>query len=238
MDSLQNVGRGSSENKPKSKYTPSIPDNGVPANAPCQCPYCRTKTTATAIEWTSDKWICKCDNGKCGKTFFADVEYNSAIQDYDDKITLYFDILATYPKVVAEKHVSIPENIWADYAEASNCFNADSYKATVVMCRRTLQNVGVKKGATKKYVKGGWIPLKEQIKSAFPQKEYPLINQLTDAIKFLGDYGGHPNDDGIDQVTKEDAETILDFTFQILKIVFIQQWEIQKILDKKTASKK
>ena len=231
------VGRRSVEIPPKAQCPsiPFVPDNGVPAKTPCQCPYCGIRTTATAIRWTLEKWICKCDNDKCGKTFFADVEYNGATPD-DRESTLSFDILTTYPKVEAEKHVSIPDNIWADYAEASKCFNADSYKATVIMCRRTLQNVGAKKGAVKKDAKGNRTYLMDQIKTVFPQNEY--VHKLAESIKFLGDYGAHPNDDGIDQVTKEDAETILDFTFQILEIAFIQQWKLQSILNKKASSKK
>jgi hypothetical protein len=212
-----------------------VPDeleNGIPAKITCQCPYCGMNTTVTPTRWTLDKWICLCDNSKCNKTFFADVKYESSIVGHPgEQSILYFDIIETYPKFVAERHESIPENRWVDYAEASRCFNADSYKATVVMCRRALQNVCLDKGAIKKDANGNWISLRTQLKTAFPQKDYSLIHELSSAIKFLGDYGAHPQDDAIDNVSKEDARTILNFTMQIFEIAYIQQWKIKKLLD-------
>ena len=63
------------------------------------------------------------------------------------------------------------------------------------------------------------------------QKDYSLIHELASAIKFLGDYGAHPQDDAIDDVSKEDARTVLNFTMQIFEIAYIQQWKIKKLLD-------
>lgn len=83
----------------------------------------------------------------------------------------------------------------------------------------------------RKDAKGKWISLRDQLKTAFPQKDYSLIHELSSAIKFLGDYGAHPQDDGIDKVSKEDARTILNFTMQIFEIAYVQQWKIQSLLD-------
>jgi hypothetical protein len=209
-----------------------LPENGIPAKTTCQCPYCGMNTTVTPIRWTLDKWICLCDNSSCNRTFFADVKYKWTMAGTSgEQSILHFDIIETYPKFVAERHESIPENTWIDYVEASRCFNADSYKATVVMCRRALQNVCLGKGAIKQDANGKWISLRTQLKTVFPQKDYSLIHELSDAIKFLGDYGAHPQDGAIDKVSKEDARTVLNFTMQIFEIAYIQQWKIKKLLD-------
>jgi hypothetical protein len=209
--------------------------DGVPAKITCQCPYCGMNTTVTTICWTLDKWICQCDNSKCNKTFFADVEYQKTVVNPGEPPVIVYDIIETYPKFVPERHESIPENVWSDYLEASNCFNAKSYKGTVAMCRRVLQNVCFSRGATNKDAQGNWIKLRDQIKTAFPQQDYSLLHQLSDAIKYLGDYDAHPQDDGIDKVTCEDAKTILDFTLEILKIAYVQQWNIKKLLQSNSA---
>ena len=97
------------------------------------------------------------------------------------------------------------------------------------MCRRVLQNVCLEKGATKKDDKGRRIRLNDQIKQAFPQKDYSLIHSIADRVKYFGDYGAHPQDDNIDDVTKESAKTILEFSYKILEIGYIIPWGLKKL---------
>lgn len=54
-----------------------------------------------------------------------------------------------YPKRIPKLDDSIPEDISADYAEALRCYDVNSYKASVVMCRRAIQSSTLEKGATK-----------------------------------------------------------------------------------------
>jgi len=211
-----------------------IPPDGEPNKTSYLCPFCGVLTTITPLRWTLDHWICKCDNDKCGKTFYAKVKYTGGIIGHaGEKSLLSFDIVETYPKYVPEKHISIPQNVWSDYLEACKCFNVEAFKGTVVMCRRMLQNVCLDRGAKKKNAKGEWISLRNQIKEAFPEKDYELIHSIADGVKYFGDYGAHPQDDGIDSVKKEDAKELLDFTYNLLEIAYINVWKLKQLSAKK-----
>jgi len=175
-----------------------------------------------------------CDNNKCGKVFCAKVKYTGFIEGFGtEKSLLNFDIIETFPKYIPEKHESIPQNIWNDYLEACKCFDVEAFKATVVMCRRMLQNVCLDRGAKKQNAKGEWISLRNQIKEAFPERDYSLVHSIADSLKYFGDYGAHPQDDGIDNVSKEDSKELLDFTYSILEIAYINLWRIKQLSGKK-----
>jgi len=201
-----------------------IPSNATPMKPSCRCPYCGITTTVTPIRWTLDDWIGKCDNSECGRTFYVKVNYKGFAGNM-----LKFDVIETYPKYVPKKHESIPEHIWSDYLEGCKCFDVRAFKATVVMCRRMMQNVCQERGAKKKDAKDRWISLRNQIKKAFPERDYSLIHSIADKIKYFGDYGAHPQDDGIDKVNEDDAKTILDFANTILDIAYINPWKLKKL---------
>ena len=215
--------------RPRAIYTP---DNGIPDKPMMTCPYCGSKTTLTPIRWTLHKWIGSCDAGGCHKQLYADVEYTGATGR-----TMHFNVIETFPKYSPPKEPSIPDNIWDDYAEAYSSFNSQNYKSTVVMSRRVIQNASLDKGASKKDDKGNWIFLKNQIKSGFPGAEFKYLRELADEIKYFGDYGAHPNDDGIDQVSEDDAKEILDFTSSFLEYAYIQPAKVKELISRRRTKK-
>lgn len=217
-------------------FVAPIPDNGVPDKNTCKCPYCGVVATLTVEAFTMEHIIYKCDNKNCQKSFYAKVKYTGATQSHGREPSIYhFDIIETYPKHVPEKHESIPANIWSDYLEACKAYDVEAFKSSVVMCRRTLQNVCLKRGASsKKDANGRYPTLRDQIKQAFPQKDYDLIQAFANNIKYFGDYGAHPQDDNIDDVTGESAIEILQFTYEILKIAYIVPWGLQQLTAKKS----
>lgn len=204
-----------------------VPTDGKPSKPSCRCPFCGVVTTITPIRWTLRDWIAQCDNSKCGQTFYAKVKYTG--QAVGAEVKLFFDVIETYPKYVPQKHESIPENVWSDYLEACKSFDTKAFKATVIMCRRMLQNVCQDRGAKSKNAKGEWISLRNQIKEAFPEKEYSLIHSIADKIKYFGDYGAHPQDDNIDDVSEDISKRILDFSYRILETVYVGPWELKKL---------
>ena len=201
-----------------------IPENAEPMKPSCLCPFCGIMTTISPINWTTDHWIAQCDNGECGRVFYAKVNYKGFIGNQ-----LKFEVIETYPKYVPKKHDAIPEHIWSDYLEACKCFDIGAYKATVVMCRRMMQNVCLERGAKNKDVNGRWIILRNQIKEAFSERDYSLIHSIADKIKYFGDYGAHPQDDGIDNVNEGDSKAILDFANTILDMAYIVPWKLKKL---------
>jgi hypothetical protein len=165
---------------------------------------------------------------KCNKIFYSKV-YVIEGKFCTGQTSFDFKVIETYPKYVPKRHESIPEKIWVDYLEACKAYDVEALKSSVVMCRRTLQNVCLERGAIKVDANGRFIKLKEQINQAFPQKDYDLINAIGDAIKYFGDYGAHPQDDNIDDITKESAKKILSLTNEVLKIGYIIPWELRNI---------
>lgn len=213
---------------PKAQHIPYVPEDGIPEKGTYQCPYCGIQVTLTPLKWTMEHIIYSCDNPGCQKSFYAKVKYLGSTVGINET-TYRYEILETYPKLVSQKHEAIPQKIWVDYLEASQAYDVGAYKASVVMCRRTMQNVCLEHGAIKVDSNGRYQKLKDQIKQAFPQKDYSLIHAYADKIKYFGDYGAHPQDDNIDDVTKETAKKVLDFTLEILKIGYIVEWELKKL---------
>lgn len=201
---------------------------GKPAKPSYRCPFCGVKTTITPIKWTMTDWIGQCDNNECGKIFYAKVRV-IAERVAPQEVEQHFEIVETYPKYVPARHVSIPENVWSDYLEGCESFDVKAFKASVVMCRRMLQNVCQHRNAKNKDDEGHWITLRNQLKEAFPKKEYPRIHSFAEKVKYFGDYGAHPQDDNIDDVSEEVSKKILDFSYTILEIVYISPWELENL---------
>ena len=101
----------------------------------------------------------------------------------------------------------------ADLKEACACFNAEAYKATVVMARRFLEALLDKRG-----FKGR--NLVDRIKSAYEAKAVtPLAFQLASSTRILGNYGAHYSDDELSQIGNDEAELVLNMVRQIIKSI-------------------
>lgn len=114
---------------------------------------------------------------------------------------------------VDEFHVNpiIPEKIRNALLESIKCYKGNSYTATVIMCRRTLEGFCIVKG----------IEEKNLAKSIFKLKEKGIINdqlfEWADQLRVSGNEAAH----NIDNVfTATDAKDILDFTIAILDFTY------------------
>jgi len=110
---------------------------------------------------------------------------------------------------------SVPKNVLDDYVEAMSTFNINAFKASSVMTRRALQQALEDKGAKK------GLSLAAQIDEL---KEKGLLSDATanlaHGVRQFGNFGAHPNDDLLAQVTSEDARIALDITKKILKELY------------------
>ena len=132
-------------------------------------------------------------------------------------------------------HSSIPERIREDFAEARRCSYADAYKGVVVMCRRIAQQVVMDK-ITDKTV---WDKkLKEQIKALFENGF--ITKSLNDAlheVRHFGNFGAHPRDDGLDDITHEDAETVISLIDDLLVDLYVRPHKTAQLTNKRTSTK-
>ncbi len=110
---------------------------------------------------------------------------------------------------------ALPEKVLLDMLEASKCMDIEVSKAAVVMSRRALQNALLLKGADKT------IPLYKQIDVL---KDRGIISSdvasLAHGVRHLGNFGAHPDEDLLNDISFEDAKLAYQVVLKILKQLF------------------
>lgn len=106
----------------------------------------------------------------------------------------------------------IPELIQLDLNEAKICFSAGAYRATAVMARRAMQVAAVDKGATGDKLVSQIHDLQQAGKITTDLKDW------ADAVRWVGNDAAHPN--GV-QVTKDDAEDVIQLAEQFLHFLYV-----------------
>lgn len=183
------------------------------------CPYCRAvcafdciysvKGIFNNVFYPISVWSCH----NCDRAIFV----RSSATQYEHVSTGSLTIETVYPsnEIVVSEY--IPEGIASDFIEASKDYNVSSYKSSVVMARRTIQKTCLNLGATK------GKKLYQQIEELkVSGKLHPDLASLATEIRFLGNDGAHPEDDGLDEVSKEDAKEILDLTEEFLDDLYVR----------------
>src|SRR5690242_1032487 len=162
------------------------------------CPFCGVTVELQAIKSVfsgeADYLICRCPRTRhCGALLF--VKYDRTIRP--ERIAEVYP----FPNASAETFSDvIPPKLRDDYAEAVRCFYAKAYKGVVVMARRFLQNLARDKG-----IKRG-ENIKKEIAELFAKGL--ITKSLHDAaheLRHFGGFGAHPQDDGLDNVTRQDV---------------------------------
>jgi hypothetical protein len=109
---------------------------------------------------------------------------------------------------------SIPQEVSNDYDEAIRCFNSKAYKATVVMCRRSLEIT-----ADLKQANGSNLAQKLE-----DLKKNGLLDDATystaSGIRLFGNYGAHPKDDLLKTVREFEAELVIKITGRVLSEIW------------------
>ncbi len=183
-----------------------------------RCPFCEHQATFNTIRELSVKrdyvayLTMVCPN--CRRIAF--VIYN----------TLEDKIITIYPKHVPKCDERIPEKIRDDCLEAKRCFEGRAYKGTVTMCRRAIQNTVIEKGAKKK-------DLFDQLNELVSKGIIPTsLEKLSHKIRSVGNYGAHPDEDGLDEVKEKDAKEILEFLEHFLTYVFVMPKRVEELESK------
>lgn len=190
------------------------------------CPHCDTKCQFIGYGY-GDSIVLYC--GACGKGVYF--KLTVPIQDNytNTNTTVKNEYIADYyPKRKINLDKSIPEDVAGDFLEANNCYQVNAPKATVAMCRRTLQNTCLSAGANPK------IDLILQIDELENKR---VINKglqdIAHTIRVIGNWGAHPQEDNLKDVTPEDALEILRFTNEFLEEVFVRPARVVALKTKK-----
>lgn len=119
----------------------------------------------------------------------------------------------TWPRIDT---VFVPPHITADYEEAIRCMQAGAFKAAAAMARRAAQSTCLHLGATPR------THLFDQIDELNEKGELTnRLAQVAHRVRVFGNVGAHPGEDGLDEVTKEEATEALQFLEHLIQHVFI-----------------
>lgn len=207
------------------------PDN---ANLSYFCRKCRNKVrgiikagpVTTNFSSDTDLWlILKCPTQFCELSFVIYDNLNSRIRR-----------VYPFPEFEADDYnPSIPEKVRKDIAEAKRCFYADAYKGCVTMYRRAIQNIVLDKisdpGIEKKKL---WEQIDELFNKEFITKH---LQETAHEIRHFGNYGAHPSDDLLDDVSEEDAEMIENIASDLIVSIYVTPEQTKKLKEKRSQSK-
>jgi hypothetical protein len=161
-------------------------------------------------EGNPEKWrIGLCEG--CQRPLFLVLDYNETT------------ILRTFPPVSLERPAHVPEGVAADYVEASLCLSVGAYKAAAAMCRRALQAAALQKGAGK----GDLVAQIDKL-----VENGALNASLADAahqVRYFGNYGAHPDGDGLGEIAEGEAESICDLTWQVLEGLYVNPARVEAV---------
>ena len=187
------------------------------------CPHCNTRATYTTLygeppsspsEGRLYHTLVLCDH--CGsKTLLIFKGVRKSIIGARPGFYIDVEFVDQYPKRTPKPHESIPPQVADDYIEAIKCFDVGAWKASVVMCRRALQGSVIEKGAKKD-------KLVDQIDELYDQQIITkAIKDWAHEIRLTGNIGAHPDKDGLQDVTREDAKELIEFMEEYLNYVYI-----------------
>lgn len=204
-------------------------------NISTECPHCGDTVSLIPIHkplntYDLSYFVAQCPNHKrqhCKPVF-------AVYQALNDRIQERYPI----PSFDASRmHKSIPAPIREDYAEGARCLFVNSYKAAVVMCRRVLEAVACDKlGADAKDTRGNTVKL------------HALIDKLNGAglitkdlkesaheLRHFGNYGAHAQDDGLDSVTRQEAQDARELTWQFLYAIYVAPAKTEELRNARKA---
>ena len=129
-----------------------------------------------------------------------------------------FTLKAFYPlgRPSDDVDTAVPKEIAEDFREALRCKWVEARKATVTMCRRSIQTSCLAQGADKRKKLVGQI---DELAAKGLITE-PL-RQFAHEVRLEGNDGAHPNPDGLENVSPKDADDIIEFTREYLHHVYV-----------------
>ncbi len=176
-----------------------------------QCPHCgvrhvQTKEEASLgfapslpIVWKA----LRCQNPACHKLVLA----------VGHHVQNKFEIATTYParKYGLDPNLPVSQEIREDYSEAGTALNAGCFKSSMVMSRRALQRCLKEQGCTQRNLVDA---IDHAIKNAILR---PALHQLAEEVRRYGNLGAHPDDDQLQNATRQNAQHVLEFLDLIVR---------------------
>lgn len=191
------------------------------------CPHCETKCSFYGIG-SGNSLALYCNS--CREGVYFKLEKGYGIQEnYQGTVHISYDAVAdSYPIAVITVDPAIPPDIADDFKEAKMCVSVGAKKATVTMCRRVLQTTCISKGCNPK------SDLVNQIDELETKRIIkPSMKEVAHTIRKIGNWGAHPQDDPLKDVTLEDASELLNFTSEFLDEIYVSSARLETLRKKK-----
>ena len=205
------------------------------------CPHCRENSVFVLVTNTHQE-----GDGK-GSTFYCGAMQCQGCDDFILGIVRRthkdWEYLAHYPIGFPDDAVdkNVPEAIANDFAEAMRCLWANSYKATVVMCRRSVEATCKHLGATGRDLEKKIDNLAAQGKITEPLRQMAHVVRLSgnrgahgkkqaerlDSNPTLALQSGEPADD-LDMFGEDEAKAMIDFVEQLFQHVYVMPARLEK----------
>lgn len=115
--------------------------------------------------------------------------------------------------------VFVPESVIEDYTEGLVCLSNGANKAAVSMFRRAIQNGMIDLGAD------GKLDLINQIKNVGTLTKD--IKDWAHNIRIFGNWGAHPQDDMLHDITPEIATEVRDFVDEFMNYVYVMPGKVE-----------
>lgn len=103
---------------------------------------------------------------------------------------------------------SVPKAIIDDFESALKCYGFEEYRPTAAMCRRSLQASLLEQGADPEKDLFGQI---DELNREKPDRFTNDIKDWAHNIRIFGNWGAHPDKDGLKDVDQETAKEIIEF---------------------------
>jgi hypothetical protein len=189
------------------------------------CPYCRNASTFSVkgcffregrgATRTQIRLILECNYLECKQVVFVFIEMAHAAAALDPENTFYM-----YPsRAIAPRHAAVPVKIAADWEEAQRAAEAGAFKAAAVMLRRILYGVLLDKKCT-------LVPLQQGLQELIDDQRLPLMfDEWLPAVKDDVQDGSRP--DRALHVSADNIQETLDYTFALLRFVYVEPYEFR-----------
>lgn len=199
-----------------------------PATLVIECSECSLTVSAAVIGFYTDEnphdWmdstqytLCRCP--ECSSPILTKqrLDYNGveAYWEAPERI---------YPGNLFHINPIIPDTLKKSLIECSQCYKAQSYTATVIMCRRTLEGFCLTKGVKEKNLELSIKKLNDL--GHINSQLYEWANEL----RLAGNEAAHNIET---EFSSLDAKDILDFTIAILDFTFSFKDKFDKFKDRK-----
>ncbi len=153
-------------------------------------------------------YLYMCSNPSCKGIIYAILKNNK--------------IVDMYPKKMPQVDKSVPTEVTRDFIEAAKCYDAGCFRAAASMCRRALQSSCVEKGAKDGKLTDQIIDLHERGFITTNLKDW------AHEIRITGNVGAHPDNDGLKDVDRKEAEEIINFMEEYLKYLYVMPSKVEE----------